>query len=51
MTIDLNAKEPLMAFRKCFDEIIFPPSLVPENEVSELISQSPQKRKKLKEKE
>jgi hypothetical protein len=49
MTIDLNAKEPLMAFRKCFDEIIFPPSLVPENEVSELISQSPQKKKSKKE--
>ena len=40
MTIDLNATDPLLAFRKCFDEIIFPPSLVPENEAKELLSQS-----------
>jgi hypothetical protein len=49
MTIDLNAKEPLMAFRKCFDEIIFPSSVVPQNEVEELMSQSP-KSKRRKEK-
>jgi hypothetical protein len=40
MTIDLNATDPLLAFRKCFDEIIFPPSVVPENEAKELLSQS-----------
>jgi hypothetical protein len=40
MTIDLNATDPLLSFRKCFDEIIFPPSLVPENEAKELLSQS-----------
>jgi hypothetical protein len=53
MTIDLNAREPLLSFRKCFDEIIFPPSLVPENEVADLLSQSEESsnsRKRLKNK-
>jgi hypothetical protein len=39
MTIDLNAREPLLQFRKCFDEIILPSSKLNESEVKELASE------------
>jgi len=35
MTIDLNAPDPLLQFRKNFDEIIIPPELITEDELNE----------------
>jgi hypothetical protein len=40
MTIDLNAKDDLLRFRKCFDEMVLPPSLADDKFVSELKTQN-----------
>lgn len=44
MSIDLNASEPVLQFRKCFDEMLLPPSKLNEDEISEIS----QKKKKVK---
>jgi hypothetical protein len=36
MSIDLNASEPLLQFRKCFDEMILPKTKLNESEIQEL---------------
>lgn len=53
MTIDMNAREPLLRFRKNFDEILLPNHLISEEEINEIKneveSSSPtHKRKKVK---
>lgn len=52
MSIDLNASDDLLRFRKCFDEMVLPPSIADSNLISELQSQETksekQARKKLK---
>jgi hypothetical protein len=35
MTIDLNAPDPILQFRKNFDEIIIPPNLITKEELAE----------------
>lgn len=44
MTIDLNASEPLLQFRKCFDEMILPPSKLDESELAEITNSQKRKR-------
>lgn len=44
MSIDLNASEPLLQFRKCFDEMILPPGKLNEEEISEISNSSKTKR-------
>lgn len=39
MTIDLNAKEPLLQFRKCFDQLLVPKSIANENELDSIINE------------
>lgn len=36
MTIDMNAREPILRFRKNFDEILLPNHLISEEEIEEL---------------
>lgn len=45
MTVDMNASDSLLRFRKCFDTILLPENLLSEEEISE-ISESQQKSKK-----
>lgn len=44
MSIDLNASEPLLQFRNCFDEMLIPSSKLNESELSE-ITQTKKKKK------
>jgi hypothetical protein len=46
MSIDLNASEPLLQFRKCFDEMILPPSKLNESEIEEITNSQKTKRKR-----
>lgn len=39
MTIDMNAPEPLLRFRKCFDTLLIPESVISESELGELKDQ------------
>lgn len=48
MSIDLNAKDDLMRFRKCFDEMVLPKSIMSEKDFSELKTEIEPKRKKTK---
>jgi hypothetical protein len=49
MTVDMNASNPLLRFRKCFDSILLPESVLPESEINEIaqeVEKQPKKRKK-----
>lgn len=48
MTIDLNAKEPLLRFRKNFDTILLPQNQISESEIEELSEETKSSRKKQK---
>lgn len=48
MTIDLNARDPLLRFRKNFDEILLPSHLITEEEIQEIREETEPKRKKQK---
>lgn len=49
MTIDLNAKEPLLRFRKNFDTILLPQNQISETELEELAEEpAKQKHKRIK---
>jgi hypothetical protein len=40
MTIDMNAREPLLRFRKNFDEILLPNHILSEHELEEIKNES-----------
>jgi hypothetical protein len=44
MSIDLNASEPLLQFRKCFDEMILPRSKLSESELQEITTYNKKKK-------
>ena len=49
MSIDLNASEPLLRFRKCFDQMLLPQNQLSEeelNEISEEVTKSKKRHKK-----
>jgi len=48
MTVDMNADNPLLRFRKCFDTILLPESVLPESEIIELAEEEQTKTKKRK---
>lgn len=48
MSIDLNAPDDLLRFRKCFDEMVLPKSLLGEKELKEVTSEFEPKQKKSK---
>ena len=48
MTIDMNAREPLLRFRKNFDEILLPNHLLSEEEVQEIKEETISEKKKNK---
>lgn len=50
MSIDLNASEPLLQFRKCFDEMMLPNSKLNESDLKELEDSKSQTTKTLKRK-
>jgi hypothetical protein len=50
MSIDLNASEPLLQFRKCFDEMMLPNSKLNESDLKELEDSKNQTTKTLKRK-
>lgn len=50
MSIDLNASEPLLQFRKCFDEMILPSSKIEEKDLHEIINEPVQSSTSLKRK-
>lgn len=47
MSIDLNASDPLLQFRKCFDEMILPKSTIDENELLELVPNHKSKKQRI----
>ena len=49
MTVDMNASDSLLRFRKCFDTILLPESLLSEEEISDISNSSiKSKKRKLK---
>lgn len=48
MTIDLNASEPLLRFRKCFDQMLLPQNQLTEEELQEIATEVESKKKKRK---
>jgi hypothetical protein len=47
MTVDLNARDPLLRFRKNFDEMLLPNHILSEEEIHELREETnPRKKKK-----
>lgn len=50
MTIDINASEPLMRFRKCFDRILLPQNQISEEEINAIEKEVNQLKEKKKRK-
>jgi hypothetical protein len=48
MTIDMNARDPLLRFRKNFDSMLLPNHILSEDELNELQNESPSPEKKKK---
>ena len=48
MTVDMNASDPLLRFRKCFDTILLPETMLTESEIQELQPQKEKSSKRLK---
>ncbi len=46
MSIDMNASDDLLRFRKCFDSILLPSHLLTEEEINELSEKSKSKKKR-----
>ena len=46
MSIDLNASDPLLQFRKCFDEMIIPKSSIDESDLIDLNSNHKNKKQR-----
>jgi hypothetical protein len=46
MTVDMNASEPLLRFRKCFDTILLPNHLLSEEEINEVAEETKQEKEK-----
>lgn len=46
MSIDLNARDPFLQFRKCFDEIIVPRSKINESDLLEIASEHNSKKRR-----
>jgi hypothetical protein len=48
MTIDMNARDPLLRFRKNFDSMLLPNHILSEEELNEIQNESspPEKKKK-----
>ncbi len=48
MTVDMNASDPLLRFRKCFDTILLPETILTESEIQDLQPQKEKSSKRLK---
>lgn len=48
MTIDMNARDPVLRFRKNFDEILLPNHLLSEEEINEIKAESQSEKKAIK---
>ncbi len=51
MTVDMNASDPLLRFRKCFDTILLPETMLTESEIQELQPQKEKSAKRIKREE